>query len=405
MSAALMHTGLPEGVKPYHLLALVKDVARSTDSAFRISRTAVALLEYCIASCRDGDFLKGKICGVWEQPATIAAKLRISTKVLHNAEAELRSKGLIERTSTAHARRQGERRNDKIVSLAGISLRPLINGFNRLVAARDAMQLQQQALSVLRSEIAQLRRQIREVENVVLIDQAEDILPRGRTSRITKIEQLEAIRADLEAVLVCIELPSGEHVSSDRTEEIFSPIILTQDSLKKSSGAGEPRSGHIEPATVTPEVATRLASEDYQALLDAKGGPTWQNLIETSAAARIWLGISQAVWGDACQQMGRERAALCVLVIDRNWRLPEQHRYHRSKPEASLRGMIRKGGDNLNLMGLLQAVQGYQDGADGNNGPNPPYIVQAAPEDAGAIGKLLPRILANVDLTELGGGA
>jgi replication initiation protein RepC len=73
MSAALMHTGLPQGVKPYQLVALVKDVARSTDAAFRISRTAVALLEYCIASCRDGDFLKGKICGIWEQPSTIAA--------------------------------------------------------------------------------------------------------------------------------------------------------------------------------------------------------------------------------------------------------------------------------------------------------------------------------------------
>jgi hypothetical protein len=281
----------------------------------------------------------------------------------------------------------------------------VIDRHHELAELGRAQELQTEAVLQLRREIADIRAQIRASENQGLVDQAETILPRGRTSRITKIEQLEAIKADLEALLVCIVLPSGEHKSSDRTEEIFSPIILTQDSSKNCSGAREPRSERIEPATVTPEAAARLASKDYQALLHAMGGPTWQNLIEASAAARIWLGISQAVWGEACQQMGRERAALCVLVIDRNWRLPEQHRYHRSKPEASLRGMIRKGGDNLNLMGLLQAVQGYQDGADGNNGPNPPYIVQAAPEDAGAIGKLLPRILANVDLTELGGGA
>ncbi|MFM2099695.1 MAG: hypothetical protein RLZZ366_1234, partial [Pseudomonadota bacterium] len=255
MSAVLVHGGLPAGVRLRDLVALVKKAAiigvpDAESKKCRISRTAVAVLEYFIGCCRERDFEKGNICGVWEQPATIAAKLGISTKVLHNAEAELRKVKWIERTSTAHARRSGERRGSAIVALAGISLAPLIGRYPELIHIRDTDALQQQAVTGVRAEIVQIRRHIRELSDPEIIDQAETILPRGRTSRITKIEQLEAIKADLEALLVCIELPSGEHVSSDRSEEIFSPIILTQDSSKNCSDACEPRSGHIEPVTV-----------------------------------------------------------------------------------------------------------------------------------------------------------
>ncbi len=215
MSASLAHGGLPDGVKPYQLVALVKQVSRSVERTNRISRTAVALLEYCISCCRDGDFGTGKICGIWEQPGTIAAKLGISAKVLNNAEAELREKELIERTSVAHARRHGERRNGVIVSLAGISLRPLIDGYAKLVAIRDAMQLQQAAVSGLRQEICQLRRQIRDTGDPQIADEAEAILHRGRTSRIVQADKLEQIRAGLLALLVFIEVPSGAQKTSE----------------------------------------------------------------------------------------------------------------------------------------------------------------------------------------------
>ncbi len=189
MRATLTHRGLPEEVTQYKLIALVKEVARSAEAKFKLSRTAVALFEYCVLNCRDGDFAKGEICGMWEQPATIASKLSISGKVMHNAEAELRTKGYIERTYNARARRYGERRNGKIVSLAGISLRPAIDNYKTLVAARDAMELKEQALSGLRHEIVHLRRQIRELEQLDLADRAEQILPCGRTSRINDIDK------------------------------------------------------------------------------------------------------------------------------------------------------------------------------------------------------------------------
>jgi replication initiation protein RepC len=336
MSVSLAHGGLPEKVKAYHLVALIKQVSRSAAKNERISRTAVAVLEYFVSCCREGDFRKGKICGMWEQPATIAARLGISTKVLHNAEAELREKGLIERTSTPHGHRYGDRRNGVIIRLAGISLRPLINGYGRLVAIRDGIELQRQSMTHLCHEIGYYKRQIREAGNEDLTNQADAILPCGRTSRITKIEKLQAIKAALEALLAFIDLPSGDANSSVWTEEIVTPNIPKEDSFKNRSKPGTSQERRNPPASVTPTMAAELASEDYQAVLQAQGGPSWTNIVTTSAiAANSWLRIPQEVWGDACRKLGRERAAICILIIDRNSRLRENHKYHRKFPKAS----------------------------------------------------------------------
>jgi replication initiation protein RepC len=404
MSAVLVHGGLPSDIRRWDLVNLVKQVAvigvpDAASKISRISRTAVAVLEYLIGACRESDFQKGSICGVWEQPATIASKLGISIKVLHNAEAELRKVKWIERTSTAHARRSGERLGSAIVALEGISLAPLIDGYPNLIQIRDADALQQQAASGIRAEIVQIRRHIRELSGPEIIDKAEAILPSGRTSRIVKIEQLRAIRTELEALLVCLELPSGEQKSSDRTEENFSPNILEKDSSKNCS-RGRQRN---ENSAVTPESAARLASEDYQALLEANGGPTWLNLIETSSMACSWLGISQKVWGEACQQLGREQAALCVLVIDRNWRLPAEHRYRGRRPKACLQGIIGKGREHLNLNGFLRAIQGYQEG----DGGEVSALTLSNPEQplsgVKSVGRLFSNILTNFGSDPSGG--
>jgi replication initiation protein RepC len=356
MSSTLAHSGLPEGVKQQQLASLAKRVARAGDPDSRVSQTALALLEHFVFSCRESDFQPGRICGSWEQPSTIAAKLGISSKVFHNAEAELRKKGLIERTSNPHARRQGERRNGQIVSLAGISLRPLIDGYERLVAKRDAIALRQQAVSDIQHEIAQLRRQIREANNPGISGKAEVILPRGRTSRITRMDRLCAIKADLKALLVFIDVPCSDAESSDQTEEIVTPNILKKDSSKNRSSAPHSKCRPYEPTSFLPAIAERLGSEDYQVLLMANGGPTWPSIVETSAAACSWLGISQQVWGEACAALGRERAALCVVVIDRNWRLPDGHRYRARIPKDCLAGMSKQSrAGQFNLSALVNA--------------------------------------------------
>ena len=355
MSISLAHDGLPSGVTHFSLADLIEKIAPGTRREERLSATAVRVLKHYLLGCRSSDFEPGRICGVWEQPQTTAQTLRISTKVLHNAEAELERGGFIERTHVPHARRTGQRRDGVIVSLAGISLRPLIDGFGRWKARLEAMELHERAMASLRHEIVMLGREIRATQAAALIEEAERILPRGRVSRISSAEKLEALKAMLEALLVQPELPSGATKSSHRTEEIFAPNIPVKDSSKNRKRATDAdRSDEVSPA-----VAASLASEDYRSLLPSDRAPGWPDIVDASAIACRWHNVSQPAWAEACERLGRQRAALCLLVIDRNARLPSDHRYRARSGRKCLSGLLRNASS---LLPMIKAAKGYPEG-------------------------------------------
>ena len=355
MSISLAHKGLPPGVTHFSLADLIEKIAPGTCRKEYLSATAVRVLKHYLLGCRSSDFEPGKICGVWEQPQTTAQTLRISTKVLHNAEAELERGGFIERTHVPHARRTGQRRDGVIVSLAGISLRPLIDGFGRWKARLEAMELHERAMASLRHEIVMLGREIRATQAAALIEEAERILPRGRVSRISSAEKLQALKGTLEALLVQPELPSGDTKSSHRTEEIFAPNILVKDSSKNCKRVtGVDQSGEVSPA-----LAASLASTDYRSLLPSNRAPGWPDIVDASAIACRWHHVSQPSWAEACERLGRERAALCVLVIDRNARLPSDHRYRARSGRKCLSGLLRNASS---LLPMIKAAKGYPEG-------------------------------------------
>lgn len=376
MSISLAHNGLPPGVTHFSLADLIENIAPGTCRAEYLSATAVRLLKHYLLGCRSSDFERGKICGVWEQPQTTAQTLRISTKVLHNAEAELERGGFIERTHVPHARRTGQRRDGVIVSLAGISLRPLIDGYHRWMARHEAMELQRDAVAALRHELVMLARQIRASEAAETVAEAERILPRGRVSRIESIEKLKALKASLEALLVQLDLPSGDTKSSVRTEEIFPPNIPIKDSSKNCTRAPAAQSDADRSAEITPATAATLASEDYRALLPSTRPPGWPDIVDASAIACLWHGISQPAWAAACDRMGRERAALSVLIIDRNARLPAEHRYRARSGRKCLAGLTR----NASSLGpMIEAAKGFA----GGSVPDRPFEVAPSRPDGG----------------------
>jgi len=316
----------------------------------------VRVLKHYLLGCRSSDFGPGKICGVWEQPQTTAHMLRISTKVLHNAEAELERGGFIKRTHVPHARRTGQRRDGVIVSLAGVSLRPLIDGYARWKARLEAMELHERAVVTLRHEIVMLGREIRATQAAALIEEAERILPRGRVSRINSAERLEALKGMLEALLVQPELPSGDTKSSHRTEEIFAPNIPVKDSSRnRKRPTDADRSDEVSPA-----LAASLASGDYRSLLPSDRAPGWPDIVDASAIACRWHNVSQPAWAEACEALGRERAALCLLVIDRNARLPSEHRYRARSGRKCLSGLLRNASS---LLPMIKAAKGYPEGS------------------------------------------
>lgn len=349
MSATLAHQGLPPGKSRLELLRLVEDLGKR---ALGISSTASRVLQHYIWRSRDSDYQSGRICAVWEKVANTAEKLELCPRAINEAERELERLGFIVRTTGGNGARSGMRSGDLVRWAAGINLAPLIARYNELKALWEARCLHRQAIVALKAEIRRISRAIRTGQRPELLAQANDILPAGRVSPINDLARLEAIKAALKAVLAEIDGRCGRLKASDPSEENCRPKILTQDSSQPCSGNRE--------VAVTPEVAFELASQAYRERVIARGGATWPNLVEASQQMAGLIGISQSAWGHACNQLGRERAAVCVIVVERNAGLNRRHPYRATHAAKCFAGMLRRAssGSGFNLHGLLRAASG-----------------------------------------------
>jgi hypothetical protein len=257
--------------------------------------------------------------------------------------AGLEQAGFIIRNAGINGERAGDRQDGIVVWAAGINLAPLVERFAEMQAKAEALELQARAIQQCRAEIRQLGQRIREAGDDDLRERAETILPDGRTARITNIDRLIAIREALSAMLAAIEsVPDPDPralKTSDAPEENCAPNIQNQNSPRRRTAPARDPLERIRPAT-----ALVVATESYRGIVEALGGPTWPNLVEASWRSCGRLGIAQSTWGRACQQFGRERAALSVLLIDRNAELPLGHRYRVGSPARCLAGMVRRAG-------------------------------------------------------------
>ena len=395
MSTTLAHRGLPAGVTRFEMLRLFEQVARP---GFGLSSSAVALVRHYVLKTMDGDYLTGRICAVWTQACRFAEALGLTPRSINSAERELEQAGFIVRNAGINGARAGDRQEGAIVWAAGINLAPLVDRFAEMQAKAEALDLQARSIQQCRAEIRQLGQRIREADDVDLRGRAETILPDGRTARINSIDRLIAIREALSAMLAAIE--SDPHPepralkTSDAPEENCAPNIQDKNSSRRCSATADP----ID--QVSPAAAVSVATEGYQGLVAALGGSTWPNLIEASYRSCGRLGIAQGTWGRACQQFGRERAALCVLLIDRNVELPGDHRYKARSPSRCLSGMMcKERSQGFNLTGLFRAGQHDQDLAERECRKSPADAVQLMTDVTGngALG-----LFTNTLLTRLG---
>jgi replication initiation protein RepC len=394
MSTTLAHRGLPAGVGRFDLLRLFEQVARP---GFGLSSTAVALVRHYVLKTMDGDYVSGRICAVWTQARRFAEQLGLTPRSINSAERELEQAGFIVRNAGINGERAGDRQDGVVVWAAGINLAPLVERFSEMQAKAEALELQARAIQQCRAEIRQLGQRIREAGDEGLRERAETILPDGRTARITSIDRLIAIREALSAMLAAIEdhPESGPEPepralkTSDAPEENCAPNIQDKNSSRRRTArSGDPLE-RIRPAT-----ALVVATESYRGIVEALGGPTWPNLVEASWRSCGRLGIAQSTWGRACQQFGRERAALSVLLIDRNTELPPGHRYRVGSPARCLAGMVRRAGSaGVNLAGLFRATErNVQEAPQQNPAPE-----QAVEPQAGPLAHLTARLMASME--------
>jgi hypothetical protein len=177
--------------------------------------------------------------------------------------------------------------------------------------------------------------------------------------------------------------------TSDAPEENCAPNIQNKNSPRRRTAPVRDPLDRIRPAT-----ALVVATESYRGIVEALGGPTWPNLVEASWRSCGRLGIAQSTWGRACQQFGRERAALSVLLIDRNAELPPGHRYRVGSPARCLAGMVRRAGSaGVNLAGLFRATERNAQQAPSQS----PVPEQTIEPQVGPLAHLTARLMASME--------
>ena len=145
---------------------------------------------------------------------------------------------------------------------------------------------------------------------------------------------------------------------------------------QRSGSPGEPvcRSGQVQSLKdiITPKINIRdlpdtgvqhisignvlaAASGEFKLYIPNPVEATWSDIVEAAEYLRHDLDISRPAWVDACAVMGRNAAAIAVLIIDRNRSHPDHPVLN---PGGVLRGMVLRADDDelhlhRSLFGIL----------------------------------------------------
>jgi replication initiation protein RepC len=106
--------------------------------------------------------------------------------------------------------------------------------------------------------------------------------------------------------------------------------------IKQRSGrAAAERTDNGTIMKTTPEELVRLAPRLLPYL--GRPNPDWPEIVDAADWLRHDLKISTPLWGDACQILGRNMAAIAVAVVSAK---PENH--FRGSPAGYFHGMVNK---------------------------------------------------------------
>jgi len=111
---------------------------------------------------------------------------------------------------------------------------------------------------------------------------------------------------------------------------------------------------------ITLKHVLQAASDRIREQLPVASRPVdWIDIVEAAYRLRPQLHISQQSWAEACTLLGREGAAVCLLLVDRATERPENPV---TNPAAYFRGMINKArAGELRLQGSVFARQSPSD--------------------------------------------
>lgn len=370
--AAATATGLPEGMGRWQLLACLRTAA----PALGLSPPMVALVTRLVELTWDADWEAGAEPVVPVPLLEIAEALGRSERQVRSLEAALASRGLLVFRDSGNHHRRGRRdaRTGRLLWASGPSLAPLRARAAEIRAVAAEVRAGQAEARRLRLGIQGLRRRIR--AGLAALGAAGAGLAAAfaaepdRAGAGTPLAELRArhgalaaLAARVEAGLLADAAPggtagqpevSGRHEFNDTTN----PSVNGSCGARRDERPATGRQGRTRTEVpVTPALARAAAGPMLRALLPA--GPVgWADLADAAGRLLPFVGIGPAQWQGLAAEMGRERAALCLLLLERGLGREEGGRAPPvARPGGWLEALRRRAADGrFDLMGAVRAA-------------------------------------------------
>lgn len=363
--------GLEHGVDRYELLTLVKRAGRHAGFSPRM----ISLLDYYFAYTRACDWEEGSRPVVFQSLARTALDLGISERQVQRLENSLFELGAIAWNDSGNHRRFGQRcpESGRLLYAYGVELTPLAYLREELEEKLAEKQRHDELWLAAKRSISEARREIR-----ALLDEAslrgvaverlssrlELIAGRVRTHlALSDLHQLLAehrqLAEDLRREVAAGDLPpSSTRCRQDRrqtespqgdisdvpykyTTQEINQDCSRDDACLQESVPERPARDRARPSTgiehISLGMAVEAASDRFAGGLPEQ--PAWSDLVQAADRLRPRLGISQASWAEACGVMGRDSAAICLLLTDRQMTRPQEPV---RQPAAYFRGLTRR---------------------------------------------------------------
>ena len=137
-----------------------------------------------------------------------------------------------------------------------------------------------------------------------------------------------------------------------RTPPAPSVRAETAKGQERASASQEARTDAGTVLRLSPDELARLAPRLRPYLRGPS--PAWPDIVEAADWLRHDLGVSKALWGDACLVMGREQAAVAIAIVSAK---PVGH--FTSTPGGYFKGMVdRARAGTLNLSRTVWGMRG-----------------------------------------------
>ena len=306
--------------------------------ALRLGTPALETLKHLISFTRPDDWKGDRTPLAWPSNYTLAELAGVTEGAIKARLRQLRALGLVAAHDSAHGRRTGRRdATGAITSGYGLDLSPLRIRFAELQALAEAHSAQSRLFKEGRLAIARVRRLVGQVLAQAAemgltgahwlalqerVDRIVEQAARGRLSRDSEAYQ-QALDRVIELERVIDEtvdrfmFPSNEPMRSKSSPALDiqtkpSPDSVAADQEGSSGPAAFPTSplGSVFKARPA-DLMTMFPTMAMYVTANHPGGP---DLHAAAARLRHDLGIRTGLWLDALDRLGRDGAAVTMMI-------------------------------------------------------------------------------------------